>query len=333
MPNLVAFARAAGGAFFDRAYAQAPCTEDSVGSVFSSRWPMAFRHGPKNLPPGPTWPAALRSAGWRTAAVVTTGDAGAEVAAGFDSWDDALAARQADPSATSAREATDRAIAELEALARDGPSRPFLLWVHYFDPHIDYVARPDTPFPGDTPWDLYRQEVFATDRELARLLAAVERAGVLERGLLAVTADHGEAFGERGHLVHALWVDELVLRVPLLLAGRGVRAGRYPTRVRLLDLGATLTGFAGDGSPLPFAPEADRDVYAQSTFRGIWIRAAFSQNLKLVQYVQFGSESLYDIAADPGELVDLVEARPDDVRRLRDRLGRELDLALHGRVR
>ncbi|RKY16547.1 MAG: hypothetical protein DRQ55_17765, partial [Planctomycetota bacterium] len=72
----------------------------------------------------------------------------------------------------------------------------------------------------------YRGAVAATDRELGHYLAMLEQQGVLERAIVVVTSDHGEAFFEHDNQHHSDLFDE-VIRVPLLVRlpdGRG--AGR-----------------------------------------------------------------------------------------------------------
>jgi arylsulfatase A-like enzyme len=76
----------------------------------------------------------------------------------------------------------------------------------------------------------YEAAVVATDQEFARYLALLKKRGVLERAIVVVTSDHGEAFFEHDNHHHADLYDE-VIRVPLLVrlpdghgAGRRVAA-------------------------------------------------------------------------------------------------------------
>ena len=69
--------------------------------------------------------------------------------------------------------------------------------------------------------------------------------------------DHGESFGEHGEIGHSVFVYDTTLRVPLIIAGPGIPAGRTsddpvalidvaPTAMRLLG----LTPFDTDGVDL-----------------------------------------------------------------------------------
>ena len=113
------------------------------------------------------------------------------------------------------------------------------LWVHLYDPHAPYD--PPEGFRGADP---YRGEIAFADAMLGRLLAAWDaRPG---RSVVAVTSDHGEAFGEHGEESHGLFVYDTTLRVPLVLRGAGLPAARRVAgRVSLADVAATLAQLAG----------------------------------------------------------------------------------------
>ena len=65
--------------------------------------------------------------------------------------------------------------------------------------------------------DLYDGEIRYVDRELGRLLDALRAAGMLERTLVIVTADHGESLGEHGEDTHSVFCYDSTLRVPFFL--------------------------------------------------------------------------------------------------------------------
>ena len=74
----------------------------------------------------------------------------------------------------------------------------------------------------------------------------LDRHGLREDTVLAVTSDHGEAFWEHGVPLHRDLHREN-LHVPLILEGPGVPARRSGMVVQNLDLGATLLELAGLG--------------------------------------------------------------------------------------
>lgn len=88
----------------------------------------------------------------------------------------------------------------------------------------------------------YRQGVRWVDAQLEHTLAWLEARGDLAHTLWIVTADHGEAFGERGMLGHGRRLDEELLRVPLVMGGVPPfdQPLEWPASVGLTDLMPTL---------------------------------------------------------------------------------------------
>lgn len=138
----------------------------------------------------------------------------------------------------------------------------FYLWVHIVDPHLPY-PRSEDPYlqvlkveqvRNSTPRTeaqkkaikaAYAEEVAYADRQLLRLLDALEAKGVLDRGLVIFSADHGEEFWdhdgfEHGHSHHTEVVD-----VPLVLVAPGVQPGTRPGVASLLDVAPTIRAAVG----------------------------------------------------------------------------------------
>lgn len=91
--------------------------------------------------------------------------------------------------------------------------------------------------------DLYEGEVVEADARLNRVLKSWASS---RDGVVAVTSDHGEAFGEHGKIDHRANVYPEVLAVPLVLAGPGVPVGTTIEQpIPLLALHDTLLTLAG----------------------------------------------------------------------------------------
>lgn len=91
---------------------------------------------------------------------------------------------------------------------------------------------------------LYKEEVAYTDAQIGRLLEAVERKG--RPTLIVFVGDHGEAFGEHLNVEHRRTLHEEEIRVPFILAGPGVPAGRQLAQTpELVDATRTLLDLAG----------------------------------------------------------------------------------------
>lgn len=193
---------------------------------------------------------------------------------------DGSAARNAE---SKDRKDTHRKDAHRTDSASDG--RPFFLFVHFFDPHMDYdppladarrfdptiesteagsydalkpyiagLSAEVPPIPNAVirrAIDLYDAEIRYTDRELGRLFGGLRRLGLLDRAVIVVTSDHGEEFGEHGSMEGHQWTlyDE-VLHVPLLVAAPEVQPGtRIAPIVESIDIAPTLLEWAGIETP------------------------------------------------------------------------------------
>jgi len=174
---------------------------------------------------------------------------------------------------------------------------PFFLWVHVMDPHHPYEPASAGPWedgsraaphaaaygalsirgytqrlkdlragrPRATPEELaylvgrYDAEILQVDRELARLHQRLESRGFDERNtVLIVTADHGEEFVDHGGMLHGHSLFDELIRVPLVMRGRGIPPGkRLGGQVQLVDVTATLLDLAGLLPASGESPELD----------------------------------------------------------------------------
>ncbi|MCH2076711.1 MAG: sulfatase-like hydrolase/transferase [Rhodobacteraceae bacterium] len=77
------------------------------------------------------------------------------------------------------------------------------------------------------------------DDHVGQILNALEETGAVEDTLIIYRSDHGECLGNRG-----AWGKSVVYieasRVPMIVAGRGLKPGVSTTPVSLINLPATL---------------------------------------------------------------------------------------------
>jgi arylsulfatase A-like enzyme len=343
---------------FDRAYATAPWTRPSVASMLTGLYPSG--HGAMALnnllvPEAETLAETLARAGYATAGIVSHVILSERFgfSQGFALWDEEEA-RGHDHLSTPG--VTERALAALDALAAE--DRPFFLFVHYFDPHYAYLAHPEIGFEPTAHPELrggedvealrgrldslgpdevaflrarYDEEIRFTDAGFGRLLERLASLGVDDRTVVALTADHGEEFLERGWLGHTRTLYEELVAVPLVVRGRagapghGQRVGRP---VSLVSLTPTLLELAGvdaagrvfEGPSLaPFVaggePPAADNVFAEVDFRGPVAKqarkkAVIGPRFKLIRDDRRGRVELYDLTNDPGERRDLARGGP-----------------------
>ncbi len=240
---------------------------------------------------------------------------------------------------------SDRLTDEVLAFVEKHRSGPFFAYladhaVHApFDPEPDLLAKYErkAAAAGDRRNDpAYAATIEAVDRNVGRIVAALERLGIADDTLVIFTSDNGGTpqftaplRGSKGELY------EGGIRVPLVIAGPGVaRPGTTcDAPVASIDFYPTLLELAGapqprgrqlDGASLVPAL-AGRPAAARPLFwhfpcyvgRAAPSSAVRDGTLKLVEFFEGGGHvELYDLAADPSEERDLARQRPAEATRL-----------------
>ena len=194
----------------------------------------------------------------------------------------------------------------------------------------------DFPQPGEraAARALYAGAVRAADDLLADFVEGLRRRGRLDRTLLMVTSDHGEAFGEHGFTGHVIGLYENILHVPLVMRHPEFAWGgaEHPELVEVTRVYDTLLEVASDesferslfagGADAFVVSEQRRPVRTLARFRGFDERdlspldtralRVRSADLALLRETPGAggqpSFSLFDLASDPGERQPL---RPD----------------------
>jgi len=95
--------------------------------------------------------------------------------------------------------------------------KPFFLTVLCSVAHDPYEVPKWFAEPAKEPVDRYRQAIFYTDKFLAALDVELANLNLVDKTILCVIADHGEAFGEHGLLGHERIAFDEVLRVPWVI--------------------------------------------------------------------------------------------------------------------
>lgn len=277
-PHVDAIARE--GIAFDDAVAAAPYTLASTASLFTGRPPP--RHGVVEKkhrlgPEATTLASTLRDAGYATAAfsanIFVTRRYGMD--RGFDTFEELFKRPGLFPIVPAA--AFDAPVQEwlrgAAAGARSG-ERPFFLYLHYIQPHEPYDVGPPEAYTGLDPayrgpidgrvqtmyrvYDgslqlddadreqlarLYEGNLRYADAAVGRLVEELRALDLLERTLLVVTSDHGEALGEHDLYGHNTSVDQAMIAIPLIVrlpedlaALRGVRSGAPVATVDVASL-------------------------------------------------------------------------------------------------
>ena len=156
------------------------------------------------------------------------------------------------------------------------------------------------------------------DEQIGRILTALKQLGYADNTLVLFTADNGLALGSHG-LLGKQNLFEHSMRVPLIMAGPGIPAGRSTRALTyLLDLFPTLCEVLGiepppglEGESLCPLWEGRRKHVRESVFLAYRdsIRAVRDERWKLIAYPQIGHLQLFDLRADPHETRNLVDQR------------------------
>ncbi|MBL9200134.1 MAG: sulfatase-like hydrolase/transferase [Opitutaceae bacterium] len=193
------------------------------------------------------------------------------------------------------------------------------------------VAPPRTPEAVRRERAIYFTQVEHIDAQVGRIVAAVERAGRLERTIFVFTSDHGLALGSHG-LMGKQNQYEHTINVPLILAGPGVTRGVFPAQCYLRDLYPTLCELAGIAIPGSVAARSLRPVLRGERteihdeifgyFTGTQRMVREAAGWKLIHYPVSDRFQLFHVFDDPLELRNLIAdpAHAAHAARLREKL-------------
>ena len=274
-PNIDALAGE--GTLFEEAFTYWPKTRGSFVALLTGR--RASQTGYSKTHPlllgfNPTLAGVLQEAGYDTMAVVDNANVAASLgyAEGFRVYRETWEEQGLESEMDRTRAITESAV---RFLAEARPERPFLLWLHYVNPHSPYTPPPplDTAFldarategpslpvvdslHGGIPrrWAVpgqdrlgyyvaqYDGEVAAADAEVGRVLAALSSSAVKGTTVVALTADHGESLGEHDYYFeHGENLFDPSLQIPLIVVVPGAPKGlRSTVLASTLDLVPTL---------------------------------------------------------------------------------------------
>jgi arylsulfatase A-like enzyme len=182
---------------------------------------------------------------------------------------------------------------------------------------------------------LYDAEIRGLDAQFGRLLEALEERGLHERTAIAVTSDHGEAFGEDGLFYHGSGYHDPQIHIPLILKLPGMTQGaRCGQTVGQCDIHPTLLALAGApvdgtyGSVLinrkgTILPDESRPVLTSLDLTrpdpAEWLYRLTAGNLRVESSYEPGTCIVYH----HGARSDGMQVKLEDVRSLGDTATRE----------
>lgn len=185
------------------------------------------------------------------------------------------------------------------------------------------------------------------DHNVGRIVEALADRGLAEDTLVVFTSDHGDWLGDHGLILKGPMFYEGLLRIGLIVRGRGVPASQMiADPVSTLDLAATFGEIAGvpieaarhSRSLKPVWEGRERREFARSEWMlgpqrcgvALDLRCVRTATAKLIVERLSGAGELYDLGDDPLECINrfddpayrgvradlkaMIDSRPDDER-------------------
>lgn len=237
--------------------------------------------------------------------------------------------------------------------AHSGSGNPFFLFLNYMDSHVRYMPPEpyDRFYPGkiedftlksyqklvhevtkthrraitkperDHLESQYDGSINYSDVQIQKIIDRLKEKKLFDDMLIIVTSDHGEAFGDRHLIQHAVSAYQDQLSVPLLIHyPNGEHQGRIGHWVSTLDIMPTILAISGLEIPEGISgisliggnPPEGRILVGESYYNNRFMgnrfarieRAVYQRPYKLIRSTT-GKHELYDLAQDPKETTDL----------------------------
>jgi len=261
------------GVVFERAVSNSSFTRESVSTLLTGRLPsmsgsMGWHAAPSDELP--TLGSVFSHEGYRTGFFTTTIMLGnPKFTRGFDVVDQLV---ETSGVSGMSHELTSRAL----DFVRESPDDPFMMYVHYFDPHGPYdpphelkLRFTDAPYPdpvglytdlrprlmqyvnqGFAPGEerfedmvlRYDAEIVDVDDAIRQLFEGLEELGVADDTVVVLTSDHGEEFLDHGNMGHAWAIYDESIHVPLVFWAPGVlEPARVARAASVADIAPSLT--------------------------------------------------------------------------------------------
>jgi arylsulfatase A-like enzyme len=365
-PNVDQLARES--VLFREHYSTCSATRQSTASLFTSLYPDTHRLGANDtLPAGAfTLEQGLKAAGLETALLTSNYVVTPELGLGgdFDEIFPPLETRKTEGSLPEDQITTRTpevlAGAFTRWLEEEKPAH-FFAYLHFLPPHTPYdapeaftnavagrpappvvragYAFPDVVSPGNgfqaVPsgnWvDRYDANLRWADWGVGEMVRSLRAQELLDKTLLIVTADHGEAFGEHGFTYHARSVNEEFVHIPLLMRFPGPQhlVGEVTALTQTVDLLPTLCDLARAAYPkekvqgyslLPLlqgrAAKAREEAFAVCAVADLDCYLVRSPRWALLLFHDGVHRALYDMTKDPAQTQNVLAKHPEVVQQL-----------------
>jgi arylsulfatase len=315
------------GTLFDRCYATDVPTYPSFTALLSGQ--IGTKTGRVSFSPTElityktAWmPTLLAAEGFTTASVSTLYHMNPYFAAGFQYYHNPKAGARHRTQTLEAEEINAFALPWLEAHHRED----FLLFVHYWDPHVESVWGRKAPvYRYEAPPDYkqrftkgiskkhtdpeyiisqYDANIAYADEQIGRLLDSVDRLGIADETMMVFITDHGENLGETRPQGKDLWdhydIYETIIRIPLIIKHPDIGKGKkIDALVQNVDVPRTIMEFLGVEAPPVFdgfdlvplmrgGPKIYAEVYSETGFATCKRAIVTEDGWKLIKSIHNG---------------------------------------------
>ena len=324
------------GVLFQNAFTTVPLTLPSHASILTGLYPpeTGMHHNGKSAlnPETATLAGVLAADGYDTGAFIASVVLHSRYGLnqGFSTYDDDMAGGEQYGHEShlmkNGRQVVNSALAWLNRRR----SQPFFCWVHLYDPHAPFEGHPEV-FGDRFRDDPYDGDIAYADQQTGRLIDFLKSKNLYEDTLVVIVGDHGEGFGEHLEEEHGFLLYNSTLRVPLIVScpSRCLKNQRVPASVSIVDILPTVAELTQIPVPerlsgLSLAPAlrgetiASRPCFSEAVagYEAFGWAPLASVTLDRWKYVETTRPELYDLAADPAELNNLIATRPEQLQEM-----------------
>jgi arylsulfatase A-like enzyme len=252
---------------------------------------------------------------------------------------------------------------------------PFFLWLHHVSVHVPYyppkkflskislanityseikeldkMVKNNLSAIGEADVskikDLYDAEVMNVDNHIGEFMQQLEEMGVdFNNTYFIITSDHGDEFREHGGFIHSEKLYEELIRVPLIIAGPGLKPCKITEQVSLLSLPPTILSLAvnkkspdflghdllslmehGTGGEDYVICEGCQKDKPPNDGRAINKKIACRTHSWKYIYSEDGREELYNLPLDPEEKTNLRDQETNIAKHLKQKITEHLEM-------
>ncbi len=260
---------------------------------------------------------------------------------GFDVYDDSPVEMKHPHEGSSAASVTQGGMDWVKSLPAD---EPWLLVLHYFDPHTAYVDHEKYDWQNDdyqgwvkselpvevlrehaetaTAADraqmsaFYDEEIRVVDDEIGRFVEFLKESGQWEDTLFVMTSDHGEELAERGHIGHTTTLHPEQTSLPMIVrmpSGAPVPP-QWQTGRSQLDIFPLLVSAIGIEQPARVSHKFEQSevdfvpIRQDHQDKFVRIRRLEGERFSLHHDLLKDVELFFDLRNDPAENVNLLNS-------------------------